>query len=101
MSIMNDAVRIAIPRQLDVQADPILGWHLRLEDMEVNDSVIDNDSRGGDRSLFGANYLPVRGIILWRMVWLQGVERPVPTPGKFSLPYLFVLLIPFPPDDSS
>ncbi|CBJ28480.1 expressed unknown protein [Ectocarpus siliculosus] len=58
------------------------GWHPSLEEMEVNDSVIDNDSQGGDRALFGGNYTLVRGVILWRMVWLQGVERPSPSPAR-------------------
>ncbi|CAN0256116.1 unnamed protein product [Ascophyllum nodosum] len=61
------------------------GWCLKVDEMEVNDSVIDNDSRGGDRALFGGNYGLVRGVILWRMVWLQGVEWPAPTPGDHEV----------------
>ena len=64
------------------------GWCLKVDEMEVNDSVIDNDSRGGDRALFGGNYGLVRGVILWRMVWLQGVEWPAPTPGTVVLSYV-------------
>ena len=68
----------------DCNSTALGGWSLKVNEMEVNDSVIDNDSRGGDRALFGGNYGLVRGVILWRMMWLQGVEWPAPTPGRYS-----------------